>query len=160
MAGERVRAGAVGSTAAHGEGVRHDATGAVAIGGVLLLIAVASACTPAAARTSHARSTSRCTIPEYIPETIDVDPGETIRFVVENTDPIDHEFLVGDRRVQRIHEAGTEALAPPKPGEMSVPALTTRVTTYTFAAMQGGSIFGCHLPGHYAYGMRGAIEIA
>ena len=134
--------------------------GAIAIGGVLLVIAVASACTPAAATTEPRTIHITMHHSRYIPETIDVDPGETIRFVVENTDPIDHEFLVGDAQVQLIHEEGTEPSHPPKPGEMSVPALATRVTTYTFAPVQGGSIFGCHLPGHYAYGMRGSIEIA
>jgi uncharacterized cupredoxin-like copper-binding protein len=130
-----------------------------AIGGIVLLVALAAACTPADAtddpRTIHITMHHS----KYLPDSIDVDPGETIRFVVENTDPIDHEFLVGDREVQRIHEAGTEPSHAPKPGEMSVPALTTRVTTYAFPVVQGGSIFGCHLPGHYAYGMRGAIEI-
>lgn len=92
---------------------------------------------------------------------VDVAPGETVRFVVENTDPIDHEFIVGDRVVQLIHERGTEPLHPPKPGEMSVPAGTTQTTTYTFPATPGPRlIFGCHLPGHYAYGMHGTITIA
>ncbi|HEY7400898.1 MAG TPA: plastocyanin/azurin family copper-binding protein [Actinomycetota bacterium] len=96
----------------------------------------------------------------YTPDVVDVRPGETVRFVVENTDPIDHEFLVGDREVQRIHEKGTEPSHPPRPGEMSVPAGTTRVTTYTFPSAPGSLIFACHLPGHYAYGMRGTITIA
>ena len=94
----------------------------------------------------------------FDPDELDVAPGETVRFVVENTDPIDHEFLVGNEQVQAIHELGTEAHHAPKPGEMSVPALTTRVTTYTCPPGSGSTIFGCHLPGHYAYGMRGAIR--
>src|SRR5687768_9852149 len=68
----------------------------------------------------------------FDPDELDVAPGETVRFVVENTDPIDHEFLVGNEQVQAVHELGTEAHHAPRPGEMSVPALTTRVTTYTF----------------------------
>jgi uncharacterized cupredoxin-like copper-binding protein len=95
----------------------------------------------------------------FTPESVVAAPGETIRFVVENTDPIDHEFLVGDRVVQRIHEKGTEPSHPPKPGEMSVPARTIQVTTYTFPSEPGQTLFGCHLPGHYAYGMRGVITI-
>jgi uncharacterized cupredoxin-like copper-binding protein len=96
----------------------------------------------------------------FAPSNVVAAPGETIRFVVQNTDPIDHEFIVGDRQVQRIHERGTEPLHPPKPGEMSVPAGTTQVTTYTFPSEPGSLIFGCHLPGHYAYGMRGTVTIA
>jgi uncharacterized cupredoxin-like copper-binding protein len=96
----------------------------------------------------------------FTPDSVVASPGETIRFVVHNTDPIDHEFLVGDRLVQKIHEKGTEPSHPPRPGEMSVPAGTTQVTTYTFPTTPQELIFGCHLPGHYAYGMHGTITIA
>jgi uncharacterized cupredoxin-like copper-binding protein len=86
-------------------------------------------------------------------------PGETVRFVVENTDPIDHEFILGDRTVQILHEHGTEAYHVPRPGVMTVPANTTRTTTFTF----GGAahlLIGCHLPGHYAFGMRISVTVA
>ena len=59
-------------------------------------------------------------------------PGETVRFVVKNTDPIDHEFFPGDQHLQDPHENGTEAYHPPRPGEMTIPAGTTRVTTHAF----------------------------
>jgi uncharacterized cupredoxin-like copper-binding protein len=95
----------------------------------------------------------------FAPGSIDVEPGETVRFVVENTDPIDHEFIVGDERVQAAHETGTEAHHEPRPGEISVPAGQTVVTTVTFPSRAGELLFGCHLPGHYAYGMRGTISI-
>ena len=90
---------------------------------------------------------------------IDIESGQTIRFVVENTDPIDHEFIVGDEQVQQAHEAGTEAHHAPRPGEISIPPGETVVTTVTFPS-HGSLLFGCHLPGHYAYGMRGLITIA
>lgn len=91
---------------------------------------------------------------------IEVAPGETVRFVLVNRDPIAHEFIVGDARMQLVHEPGTEAHHPPRPGEISIPAGTTRATTITFAQDPPVSytLFGCHLPGHYAYGMTGAIE--
>ena len=86
-------------------------------------------------------------------------PGETVRFVIRNEDPIDHEFILGDDLVQRIHERGTEAVHPPKPGEVSVPPGTTVETTYTFEE-PGALTFACHLPGHFAYGMRGTVTVA
>ena len=86
-------------------------------------------------------------------------PGETVRFVIRNTDPIDHEFILGDDRVQRIHERGTEAVHPPKPGEVSVPPGATVETTYTFGG-PGDLTFGCHLPGHFSYGMRGTVAVS
>jgi uncharacterized cupredoxin-like copper-binding protein len=88
-----------------------------------------------------------------------VDPGEPVRFEIVNTDPIDHEFILGDAEVQRVHEEGTEAHHAPRPGEVSVPAGETVVTTYTFPETTGSLIFGCHLPGHYAFGMRGTVTV-
>jgi uncharacterized cupredoxin-like copper-binding protein len=89
-----------------------------------------------------------------------VTPGETVRFVVTNTDPIDHEFLVGDAEMQQIHEAGTEASHGARPGEISVPAGQTVETTFTFPdQLAPGWEFACHLPGHYAYGMHGPITM-
>jgi uncharacterized cupredoxin-like copper-binding protein len=95
----------------------------------------------------------------FEPADLAVEPGETVRFVIVNTDPIDHEFIVGDARVQRVHEEGTEAHHAPRPGEVSVPAGETVVTTYTFPESPGALIFGCHLPGHYDFGMRGTVTI-
>jgi uncharacterized cupredoxin-like copper-binding protein len=94
----------------------------------------------------------------FDPSSFSFPPGTTVRFVVRNTDPIDHEFIVGDQAVQDAHESGTESYHPPRPGEMTVPAGTTRATIVTFAR-PGSLIFGCHLPGHYAYGMHGVIRV-
>jgi uncharacterized cupredoxin-like copper-binding protein len=96
----------------------------------------------------------------FEPADIAVEPGETVRFVIRNTDPIDHEFILGDEEVQLVHEEGTEAHHPPRPGEVSVPSGGTVVTIYTFPRMSGSLIFGCHLPGHYDFGMRGIVTIA
>ena len=89
-----------------------------------------------------------------------VAPGQAVRFVVNNTDPIDHEFILGDQHLQDVHENGTEAYHPPRPGEMTIPAGTTRVTTYTFPTAPTQLFFACHLPGHYAYGMHGPVFVA
>ena len=86
-------------------------------------------------------------------------PGETVRFVVENTDPIDHEFILGDRTVQILHERGTQAFHAPRPGVMTLPANSTRTTTFAFGE-PGTLLIGCHLPGHYAFGMRIPVTVA
>ena len=79
-------------------------------------------------------------------------------FVVENGDPIDHEFILGDEKIQQIHEEGTEKRHDTRPGEISIPAGDTVETTYTFEEA-GPLIYGCHIFGHYDYGMRGAVEV-
>ncbi len=87
-----------------------------------------------------------------------VEVGETVRFVVRNADPIPHELIVGDQGVQDVHERGTEAHHGDRPGEVSVAAGASAETTYTFSK-EGRLYFGCHLPGHWAYGMQGTISV-
>ena len=122
--------------------------------GLLAVALVAlAACAPASASPSVRTVAIGIHYSAFSLETIHVEPGETVRFVVTNTDPIDHEFIVGDRAVQVAHELGTEAFHPPRPGEMTIPAGETVSTTFTFGGRD--LLFGCHLPGHYVYGMRG-----
>jgi uncharacterized cupredoxin-like copper-binding protein len=132
---------------------------AVAVG-LTLLVGASAASRDAAARATD--GTVRITIhySSFEPADIAVEPGETVRFVIRNTDPIDHEFILGGEEVQLVHEEGKEAHHPPRPGEVSVPSGGTVVTIYTFPRMSGSLIFGCHLPGHYDFGMRGIVTIA
>lgn len=93
---------------------------------------------------------------------INVSRGQRVRFVVRNLDPIDHELIVGSMEVQDRHELGTEPHHGARDGEVTVPLLTTRSTEYTFDGSGDGSgtlYFGCHLPGHWDYGMSGTIVV-
>ena len=132
---------------------------AVAAVALTLLVGAAAASRGAAARANG--GTVRITIhySSFAPDSLAVERGETVRFVIRNTDPIDHEFILGDEHVQLVHEEGTEAHHAPRPGEVSVPAGETVVTTYTFPETSRRLIFGCHLPGHYDFGMRGTVTI-
>ena len=95
----------------------------------------------------------------FFPGEMSFEPGDTVTFVIENTDPIDHEFILGDEEVQDHHEKGRDKHHRGNvPGEVSVPAGETRTTTYTFTE-EGDLILGCHLPRHYEYGMRGVVEV-
>ena len=98
----------------------------------------------------------------FEPSVLRVEPGERVRFVLRNTDPIDHEFILGDESVQRRHEEGRERQHHGDvPGERSVPAGQEAATTYRFPATRDGRAleFACHLPGHYAYGMHGTVRV-
>ncbi|HEX2043977.1 MAG TPA: plastocyanin/azurin family copper-binding protein [Acidimicrobiales bacterium] len=94
----------------------------------------------------------------FSPAELEVEPGTTVRFVVRNADPIAHELIVGDQGVQDRHERGTEPHHGDVPGEVSVAAGATATTTYTFSR-PGRALFGCHLPGHWDYGMRGLVTV-
>jgi uncharacterized cupredoxin-like copper-binding protein len=91
--------------------------------------------------------------------TLRVRPGTTVRFLVHNDDPINHEFIVGDARVHLLHEQGKEAVHPPVPGEVSMPPESIGETFYVFAK-PGRYLFACHLPGHFAYGMKGWVIVS
>jgi uncharacterized cupredoxin-like copper-binding protein len=97
---------------------------------------------------------------KFSPDHLRLRPGTTVRFVVHNTDPIEHELIVGDPAVQQEHEVGTDKLHE-GPGAVSLPAGATRTTTYTVPHPTVGQplLYGCHLPGHWAYGMRGTIAL-
>ncbi|MGQ0680716.1 MAG: plastocyanin/azurin family copper-binding protein [Actinomycetota bacterium] len=84
--------------------------------------------------------------------------GDTVTFKLVNDDPIDHEFILGDEAVQQRHEDGTEMMHDQIPTEVSLPAGQTVTTTITFGEA-GSMILGCHLPGHYAFGMRTTLEV-
>jgi uncharacterized cupredoxin-like copper-binding protein len=94
----------------------------------------------------------------FVPDNLTVVEGTRLRFLVVNGDPIHHEFITGDAEVHLRHATGTEAEHPSVPGEVSVEPNGTAITTFTFDK-PGVYEFACHLPGHYAYGMRGEIEV-
>jgi uncharacterized cupredoxin-like copper-binding protein len=94
----------------------------------------------------------------FAPNHLELKTGNTVEFVITNTDPIDHEFILGDEVVQQRHEAGTEPHHGTIPTEVSVPAGSTVRTRVTLSG-PGKLIIGCHLPGHYSYGMKASVLI-
>jgi len=127
-----------------------------AIAGTLLAVALSvGACGPSAGR-EVVRVDVRDS--RFVPDRFEFAAGTTVTFEVTNGDPISHEFIIGDEEVQQVHEEGTEAHHGAKPGEISIPIGETRTTTYTFDE-PGTLLIGCHLPGHWDYGMRGEISV-
>jgi uncharacterized cupredoxin-like copper-binding protein len=94
----------------------------------------------------------------YEPAEVTVPVGRAVTFVITNTDPIDHEWIVGDSALHERHRTGTEPVHNARPTEISIPAGSEHRTTVTFAAA-GSLLFICHLPGHEAYGMTGSVRI-
>jgi len=94
----------------------------------------------------------------YDPERITVPVGKPVTFVITNTDPIDHEWIVGDAALHERHRTGTEPVHNARPTEISIPARSERKTTITFTAADTLQYI-CHLPGHEAYGMVGVLSI-
>jgi uncharacterized cupredoxin-like copper-binding protein len=137
---------------------------AIATAVLAVSLAALAGCGDAAGGTSGTLDGPRTVVVDiehssFEPAMVRVEPGETVRFVIRNGDPIDHEFILGDEEVQRVHEEGTEAHHGAKPGEVSIAAGGGAETVYTFGEGSDPLIFGCHLPGHYDYGMRGVVLV-
>lgn len=98
----------------------------------------------------------------FDPETIEVEVGETIRFDVTNRGIANHEFVLGDTEFQEAHEdemAGMGAeLAPDEPYSIGLEPGASKSLIWTFTEPMTLE-YGCHVPGHYAQGMVGTIEV-
>jgi uncharacterized cupredoxin-like copper-binding protein len=92
----------------------------------------------------------------FEPAAVSVRAGTRVTITLRNDDPIDHEWIVGPPAIHEIHRHGTEAVHAGRPTEVSVPALSTRVTTIIFDE-PGSYAYICHLPGHEEYGMIGEL---
>ena len=101
----------------------------------------------------------------FEPDTLQVAQGETIRFVFTNTGTVDHDAFIGRRSAQADHESEMRAMDGDEHGghgddgrALTVEPGDRGELTYTFE--DGGPVeIGCHQPGHYAAGMRVAVEV-
>jgi uncharacterized cupredoxin-like copper-binding protein len=102
----------------------------------------------------------------FIPDAVEVTVGETVRFVVSNPTDMAHEVFIGTPAEQAADEA-VRASTPP----MQQPKLTTQYgygvyllaySTVEFRyhfSNRDEVMIGCHLPGHWAKGMKAAITV-
>jgi len=126
---------------------------------VMVLVAAMGASAAAAARPNVRTVELTIHHSRFSASNLEVKEGEEVRFVVRNDDPIAHELIIGPMPVQLRHESGKEQWHPPIPGEVSVALFSTAETSYVFD--EPGTVwFGCHLPGHWDYGMQGRIAVS
>ena len=124
------------------------------VGLLVVLVLLAGCGGPGPSTTVHVRMHYS----RFSPAALTVPHGKPITFVLENDDPIDHEWIVGTDAVHRAHRSGTEPVHESRATEVTVPALGSRTTTVTFS-QPDTLTFICHLPGHEAYGMVGTLNV-
>ena len=90
--------------------------------------------------------------------TLTVEAGRPVRFEIVNDDPIEHELIVGDREMHDLHERGLPHHHDGDDGAVTVSANSTASMTMTVPEA-AELLFGCHLPGHWDYGMRGTLLV-
>jgi uncharacterized cupredoxin-like copper-binding protein len=113
----------------------------------------------------------------FLPDPVDVVPGETVLLHVVNGGLETHELVIGDQAVQDAWEAAELATinAPPGPTPaVSVPPAVAGIrvvvpsgqrvdltwTSPSSSAEVGRLLLGCHIPGHWAKGMRAGVVVA
>jgi uncharacterized cupredoxin-like copper-binding protein len=102
----------------------------------------------------------------FVPDHVDVNVGETVRFVVMNPTDMAHEVYIGTPAEQAADEAARASTAP-----MQQPNVTTQygygaylaafsTVEFDYHFSNGDEVMiGCHLPGHWAKGMKAAITV-
>jgi uncharacterized cupredoxin-like copper-binding protein len=103
----------------------------------------------------------------FTPSTIDVQTGETIRFVVRNTGRTAHEMVLGSAADIQAH---AEVMKQSSSAAHDAPHSHGTGAAITVAAGQTGELvvsfpqavtlqMACLIPGHYEAGMRGTVNV-
>ena len=132
--------------------------GLLMVAAAAAFVFIASACGGVAGASDSTQQTIVIHYSHYSPDVIEVPAGKPVKITIRNEDPIDHEWIVGNADVHERHRSGTEPYHASVPTEVTIPALSTRVTTITFGG-SGDLLYICHLPGHEGYGMVGTLRV-
>ncbi len=98
----------------------------------------------------------------FSPEMVEVKAGETIRFVVSNRGTTDHEFVIGDMAFQEQHgsemmEEGSGMMTSEPNAVVVAPGQS--IDVFWRFTTPGTYVYGCHVSGHFAAGMKGEIKV-
>ena len=113
----------------------------------------------------------------FLPDPIDVAPGETVLLHVVNGGLVIHEAVIGDGAVQDAWEAAEGAAAGAPPGPTPVVSVPPGVAGIRIVVPSGQRVdyvwtvpadpvvvatllVGCHVPEHWSKGMRATIRLA
>jgi uncharacterized cupredoxin-like copper-binding protein len=109
----------------------------------------------------------------FLPDSLDLVPGETVLLHVINGGLVVHEAVIGDASVQNAWEAAEAATASAPPGPTPVVSVPPDVSGIRIVVASGQRIdvswtvppgvaapgaspwiVGCHIPGHWERGMQ------
>ena len=111
---------------------------------------------------THTIEVSMADTMRFSPESININQGDIVRFVVSNNGTLQHEFVLGTNESLEEHaklmikfpgmEHEEAYMAHVNPGkDMDIIWKFTEAGTFEF---------GCLLPGHYDAGMKGTIKVS
>jgi uncharacterized cupredoxin-like copper-binding protein len=113
----------------------------------------------------------------FLPDPVDVVPGETVLLHVVNGGLEIHELVIGDQAVQDAWEAAELATVGAPPGPTPAISVPPDVAGIRVVVPSGQRVdvtwhvpasatevnrllLGCHIPGHWEKGMRARFEVA
>ncbi|MCU0504322.1 MAG: hypothetical protein MUE82_00900 [Chloroflexi bacterium] len=111
---------------------------------------------------------------QYIPDGLDLVPGETVLFHFVNGGLAVHEAIIGDMATQEAWEEAEALHADPPPGPTPVVTVPVGLEGFRVVVESGERkdvrwtvpteipsplILGCHIPGHWARGMQAPIRL-
>lgn len=160
---------------------------------LLTLFTLAAISTSALADTGHGHGDGHTSEPTrtieikagsmwFDPDELQIEPGTTVRFRIENTAMIEHEFSIGSARMQQMHrqmmqQGGGHHGGDPQGeamgghhGDMaghggmqgaSVTVAPGETETLVWTAPEQGERieYACFIPGHYEAGMKGTVML-
>jgi len=110
-------------------------------------------------------------------ESLDIVPGETIKFEITNTGNLEHEFVIGDANAQEEHREMMQAMMGGGHGDGGhgghdmaegehgggMPSVTiapgeTAELVWTAPESVDSLEYACNIPGHYEAGMSGNFD--
>ncbi len=97
----------------------------------------------------------------FLPSTISVKQGETVRFVVKNDGLEPHEFMLGEIKALQEHAEVMRkhpTMEHDEPNAITVMPSQTGELIWKFTAA-GRVDFACLIPGHFERGMKGDIQV-
>ena len=102
----------------------------------------------------------------FAPQDISVAAGRRVRFEVSNPGVAPHEFLIGDRHAQddaekQMAKGGSSAARSHSHDDVVSIYLDPGESGVVEAVFDtpGDLLVGCHVPGHYAAGMKGSLTV-
>jgi uncharacterized cupredoxin-like copper-binding protein len=111
---------------------------------------------------------------QYVPDVLDLVPGETVLFHFVNGGLAVHEAIIGDMPIQEAWEEAEALHADPPPGPTPVVTVPAGMEGFRVVVESGERkdvrwtvptevlaplILGCHIPGHWARGMQAPIRL-
>jgi len=113
----------------------------------------------------------------FLPDALDLIPGETVLLHVVNGGLEIHELVIGDQAVQDAWETAELATIDAPPGPTPVVSVPPEVSGIRVVVPSGQRVdvlwgvpsaaadvskllLGCHIPGHWQKGMRGTVVVA